>query len=143
MEFSQFVRKPFIVEATEVTAENIAEVAELIGTLREKDNGTPYIAVDRRLVPNLYRVFPGFWLTRMGDNIRCYSKRVFKQQFVGWDVEIQAWVDFMNTEHSQDIEATDENETESSDFASGLEDEVDASLDTGPLEDEEPLLIEE
>lgn len=99
MEFSEFVRKPFTVEATEVTTENIAEVAELIGALKEKENGTPYIAVDRRLVPNLYRVYPGFWLTRMGDNIRCYSKRVFKQQFVANNAEIQTWVDYMNEEH--------------------------------------------
>lgn len=82
MEFKPFVRKPFTVDAVEVTKENIEELAPLIGTLRSKDDGTPYIQVDRRLVPNIYRVYPGFWMTKMGDNVRCYSKRIFNEQFV-------------------------------------------------------------
>ena len=114
MEFTNFVRKPFTVEATEVTADNMAEVAELIGALREKDNGTPYIAVDRRLVPNLYRVYTGFWLTRMGDNVRCYSKRVFKQQFVESTSEIESWVEYISSDHrdedsDEDIDAIADN----------------------------------
>lgn len=109
MEFTHFVRKPFTVEATEVTAENIAEVAELIGVLREKDNGTPYIAVDRRLVPNLYRVYTGFWLTRMGDNVRCYSKRVFKQQFTESNAEIETWVKYLGR-NNRDSDPLDKQE---------------------------------
>ena len=104
LEFSTFVRKPFTVEATEVTIENIAEIAELIGVLKEKDNGTPYIAVDRRLVPNLYRVYPGFWMTKMGDNVRCYSKRVFKQQFVETNSEIESWVAYMDQAPGNELE---------------------------------------
>lgn len=100
MDFSTFVRKPFTVEAVEVTAENIAEIAELVGTLREKDNGTPYIQVDRRLVPNVYRVYPGYWMTKMGDNIRCYTKRIFMEQFVATTPDIQNWVDFMNSQRA-------------------------------------------
>src|SRR5580765_8785208 len=98
MEFATFVRKPFTVEALQVTRDNIAEVAELVGNLREKDDGTPYIQVDRRLVPNIYRVYPGFWLTRMGDNIRCYSKRIFGDQFTPSTPDIENWVSFMNKE---------------------------------------------
>jgi hypothetical protein len=104
MEFTTFVRKPFIVEAMEVTEENIAEVAELIGTLRKKENGVPYIAVNRRLVPNLYRVYVGFWVTKMGDNVRCYSKRVFTQQFVESTTELQNWVDYLNESHEEGAE---------------------------------------
>jgi hypothetical protein len=95
MDTITFVRKPFTVEAVEVTVENIAEIAEFVGTLREKD-GKPYIQVDRRLVPNIYHVYPGFWMTKMGDNIRCYSKRVFSQQFVPSTEQIQDWVTFLN-----------------------------------------------
>lgn len=98
METTTFVRKPFTVQAVEVTRENIKEVAELVGFLREKDDGTPYIQVDRRLVPNIYRVYPGFWMTKMGDNIRCYSKRIFRDQFVESTPEIENWVNFMNKE---------------------------------------------
>lgn len=96
MEFATYVRKPFMVEAVEVTTDNIGDIAEFVGVLREKDNGTPYIQVDRRLVPNIFRVYPGFWMTRMGDNIRCYSKRVFNEQFIKNTPEIGEWVDFMN-----------------------------------------------
>jgi len=96
MEFKPFVRKPFVVEAVEVTKENIAEIAKYVGELREKDDGTPFIYVDRRLVPNIFRVYPGFFMTRMGDHIRCYSQKVFFEQFTESDDKIQEWVDFLN-----------------------------------------------
>lgn len=95
MEFNQYVRKPFLVEAVEVTAENIAEIAKYVGDLREKDDGTPFIYVDRRLVPNIFRVYPGFFMTRMGDHIRCYSRKVFTEQFTVATEEVVVWVDFM------------------------------------------------
>jgi hypothetical protein len=95
MEFQTFVRKPFVVEAVEVTTANIAEVAKYVGDLREKEDGTPYILVDRRLVPNVFRVYPGFFMTKMGENIRCYSRKIFKEQFTEMDAEIQPWVEFM------------------------------------------------
>ena len=98
MEFSDYVRKPFVVEAVEVTVDNIKDCAEFIGTLRWKDDKTPYIAVDRRLIPNVYRVYPGFWMTRMGDNIRCYSAKIFKDQFVAKTPQMVAWVEWMNAE---------------------------------------------
>ena len=95
MEFNEYVRKPFLVEAVEITEENIGEVAKYVGELREKDDGTPFIYVDRRLVPNIFRVYPGFYMTRMGDHIRCYSRKVFNEQFVMGEPDIIAWVDFM------------------------------------------------
>ena len=81
MEFTTFVRKPFSVEAVEVTADNIAEVAKYVGDLREEDDGTQYILVDRRLVPNIARVYAGFFMTKMGKNVRCYSRKIFSDQF--------------------------------------------------------------
>lgn len=96
MDFKTFVRKPFVVEAVEVTAENIEEIAKYVGDLREKEDGTPYILVDRRLVPNVFRVYPGFFMTRMGENVRCYSRKIFKEQFMEQDAQIKQWVDFIN-----------------------------------------------
>jgi hypothetical protein len=96
MEFTTFVRKPFVVDAVEITAENIGEVAKYVGDLREKEDGTPYILVDRRLVPNVFRVYPGFFMTRMGENVRCYSKKIFKEQFMVQDDQIKEWVTFIN-----------------------------------------------
>jgi len=101
MEFTEFVRKPFLVEAVEVTADNIEEIAEFVGTLRKKDDGTPFIQVDRRLIPNVFRVFPGFWMTRMGDNIRCYSRRIFTDQFTEVTPEVKTWVEFMDKEEQK------------------------------------------
>lgn len=103
MEFTTFVRKPFTIEAVEITEDNIEAVAEFVGTLRKKDDGTPFIQVDRRLVPNIYRAYPGFWMTKMGDNIRCYSKRIFEEQFVEDTPEIDKWVKFMNREPNTNV----------------------------------------
>lgn len=95
MEFNEFVRKPFIVEAIEINKENIAEMAKYIGDLDETDTRSPYIRVDRNLVPNVTRVYPGFYMTRMGDYVRCYSRRVFFEQFTPLTGDIQKWVSFL------------------------------------------------
>ncbi len=110
MEFNTFVRKPFAVEAIEITEDNMAEIAPIIGTIRHKENGSPYIAVNRRLVPNLFRVYPGFWVTKMGEgeNVRCYSKRVFEQQFVQTTPEINAWISYLNEGKASEEKVTSE-----------------------------------
>lgn len=84
LEFSSFVRKPFTVDAVRITEANIAEIAEFVGEVRylDEDQKKPYIHVNRRLVPNVLKVYPGFWMTRMGDNIRCYANKVFHEQFI-------------------------------------------------------------
>lgn len=104
MEFTTYVRKPFEIEAVQITPQNIEELAPLIGQLRRFGDGKPYIFVDRQLVPNLDRVFPGFWVTRIGDNIRCYSKRVFADQFTSITPEIKEWMDYMNTKDDRQEE---------------------------------------
>jgi hypothetical protein len=95
MDFSTFVRKPFVVQAVEVTAENIAEVAKYVGDLREEEDGTKYILVDSRLAPNVLRVYPGFFMTKMGKAVRCYSRKIFREQFVQMDDNIKQWIEFM------------------------------------------------
>ena len=96
MDFNEFVRKPFIVEAMEITKENIEEVAKYIGDIEEGNNGDKFIRVDHNLVPNVTRVYPGFYMTRMGDHIRCYSRKVFLEQFVPSHPDVVAWVEFIN-----------------------------------------------
>lgn len=98
VELTSFVRKPFIVEAVEITTDNIADIAELVGTLRGKGTGQPYIQVDRRLVPNVFKVYPGFWMTKMGDNIRCYSNHIFRSQFVENNDQIKGLLEEIGTE---------------------------------------------
>jgi hypothetical protein len=91
MEYEKYVRKPFIVDVVVVTKENIYEIAKLVGQLRE-ENGKPYIAVNNNVVPGIKRVHIGYYMTRMGDNIRCYNPRVFKSQFCPNTPEIEQWV---------------------------------------------------
>lgn len=93
LEFNDFVRKPFVVEAVEVTRENIAEIAPFVGSLEQKPDGTPFIQVDRKKIPNVYRVYPGFYMTKMDENIRCYSRKVFTEQFARMTPDLQSAVD--------------------------------------------------
>jgi hypothetical protein len=41
IEYTDFVRKPFIVQAVEITDDNIEEIANELGTLRHKEDDTP------------------------------------------------------------------------------------------------------
>lgn len=102
MEFNHFVRRPFAVEAVQITAENMAEVAELVGHVRTKD-GISFIALDRRIVPNVGRAYLGWWLTRLADNYRCYSPKTFKYEFI-------EYVKSINFTFDEDLEDEEEGE---------------------------------
>lgn len=81
MEFLPYIRKPFRVEAIEVTRENIHELSEMCGDLVEREGEDPYIQVDRKKVNNIFRIKLGFMLTRMGENLRAYSPEAFEETF--------------------------------------------------------------
>ena len=82
MDFIPHHRKTFHVEAAEITEENLDQRAELIGDVVIDDyDGKRYIRVNKRLVPNIHRAYVGWWITRMGDNLRCYSPKIFSEQF--------------------------------------------------------------
>jgi len=83
MEFKTFVRKPFQVEAVEITPENMAEIAEMIGgrIKTEDDSGVDYIQLNRQIIPNVGKAYVGWWVTRLGENFRCYAPKVFFEQF--------------------------------------------------------------
>lgn len=112
MELTTFVRKPFVVKAMEVTKENLPDLAKDIGKLREDDKGNAYIHVDRRIVPNVFRVYPGYWVTYMGDNIRCYSKKVFREQFMETTPEIDGWIAYINGDGQEDEQRAGQLEAE-------------------------------
>lgn len=86
MQFQTYQRRPFQVEAVQVTLENIEEIAEMVGVLKHKGDGTPYIEVEKdvkkaKFVPNIFNVHLGYWVTRMGNTTRCYSPKVFNSQY--------------------------------------------------------------
>lgn len=97
MDFTTYVRKPFRVQAVRITKENIEEIATKIGRIRYKrESGEPFIRVNSRVVPNVPFVYLGFYMTEMGDNIRCYSGKIFEQQFVQTSPEVEDWISFLN-----------------------------------------------
>lgn len=103
MEFSTYVRKPFTVEAVLLTEENIAEAAELIGTLRKDRNDKPFIRVNPHWVPNLERVWPGYYMTRLDHAIRCYHPKAFADQFSEITPEIKDWITFLNGDQEEAV----------------------------------------
>lgn len=96
LEFTTFVRKPFTIEAVEITEENIAEIAPMVGDLCTKEDGSRFIKVDHNRVPNVPMVFVGYWMTKMGNNVRCYSRKSFALQFVEQTEDIEKWVKYVN-----------------------------------------------
>ena len=84
LEFVPYVRKPFKVSSCEVTKDNIEELNKQfkIGTLDAKPDGTPFIIVtNTHKIPNVNRIFPGYFLTKMGKNMRCFSRKIYFEQF--------------------------------------------------------------
>lgn len=92
MDFKQYTRRPFVVEAVEITEENLEEVAALIGGIREA-NGQRWIILDRSVVPNISRAEVGWYLTRLNDKYHCYAPKVFNAQFVLADAASSGQVD--------------------------------------------------
>lgn len=82
MDFKEFTRKPFDVEAVEITEENFDEIFALIGREIKEEGDKKWIIVERRVLPNINKVTVGWWLTKMGENnFRCYSPKAFSDQF--------------------------------------------------------------
>lgn len=82
MEFTKFKRRPFEIEAVQITEENISELAEMTGELVPANGpDDPHIKINKRIVPNVHRAYVGWWVTQMDDNIRCYAPKIFEEQF--------------------------------------------------------------
>jgi hypothetical protein len=81
--FSLYMRKPFFVEAIEITEENIRDVAKLLGLYVERPDGSKYIQVRKEMAPNVFqgRIYPGYFLTKLNDDYRCYQPKSFHNQF--------------------------------------------------------------
>jgi hypothetical protein len=101
MQFTRFIRKPFYVEAVEITKDNIEEVAAYIGEVREDGDGTKYILTDPRLLPSAQRVFLGFYMTKKGRQIRCFPRDLFREQFIKDDgPNTKSWEEVMGDERN-------------------------------------------
>jgi len=99
---TSYVRRPFVLEAVEVTTDNIEELAAFIGTLKTNSEGTPFILVDKKRVEKIWRVYPGFFVTFLNGRIRCYSPKIFTREFAPYTDDVVPWVDFMTKSDEED-----------------------------------------
>ena len=89
METAKFVRKPFEVEAVQVTAENIEEVAAwCFGTVEHsgdntlKDDRYISVRVQHPISARQTKAFIGDWVLYSGKGFKCYNPNAFKKNFV-------------------------------------------------------------
>lgn len=82
-----YLRKTFLVQAVEITQENMAEVARHIGTVKETKEHGRYIEVDERIVPRFKKAYAGFFVTFVGEQIRVYTRRSFFSHFIAFDAD--------------------------------------------------------
>lgn len=102
MEFTEFVRRPFKVEAIKITDENIHEIAEMIGEVKvHTKTKEKFILLDKRIVPSMARAYVGWWVTRFNDNLRVYSNKIFLEQFAVCDEGWTTW--FALAEENEEI----------------------------------------
>lgn len=90
-----YVRRPFQVQAFEITQDNIAELAPHVGELCD-DNGTPFIKSDKKKVGNNFKVWPGFFATVLKGHVRCYSRKSFFEQFGELNEKTSPVVEFLH-----------------------------------------------
>jgi len=80
----KFVRKPFYVDAVQVTKTNMAEVEEWCGGIRHFDeNGNAFIKVlpqRSKLIPKT-RAFVGDWVLSSKIGFRVYTNSAFEKSF--------------------------------------------------------------
>lgn len=96
LEYDEYFRRPFRIQAVQVTKENIEEIAEIIGDINNKPDGDPYIEVDPHKMPNMQRVYLGFYLTKVKGRYRAYSRRVFHELFGRASLEMQPALEYLD-----------------------------------------------
>lgn len=87
---TKFVRKPFAVDAVEVTSENIVDVAQWCGgEVRESEPKKPgqetqsfiKVPVKRPLNDRQTRAYPGDWILSAGTGFKVYTPKAFTSSF--------------------------------------------------------------
>jgi hypothetical protein len=84
MDTSKFARKPFYVDAIQVTKENLEEVAKWCrGKIETTDNGATFILIDvhRPLSPRQTQAFLGDWILQAGSGFKIYTPKAFEKSF--------------------------------------------------------------
>lgn len=84
MQTAKYARKPFDVEAVQVTADNLEEIVKWCGgTLVENSENDLHIKVDVKNAMNDRQAmaFVGDWILLAGTSYKVYTDRAFKKNF--------------------------------------------------------------
>lgn len=87
MKTEQFARKPFLIDAVQVTAANIDEVTKWCGgkveTIERGNKTVKYIdvPVSRPMNERQKKAFVGDWVLKAGKSFKCYTSRAFDDCF--------------------------------------------------------------
>lgn len=113
IEIYKYARKPFVVEAIQVTADNMAEVAHWCGgevrTVKESGvasvAGTKYVAVrvKRPLTARQTKAFVGDWVLASGHSFKVYTPGAFEKSFA--IMPTTEPLDFVDLEPEEVVEA--------------------------------------
>jgi hypothetical protein len=81
---TRYVRKPFYIDAVQVTDANINDVAKWCGgEVRTADNSTfVKVRVHRPLNERQTQAFPGDWVLYAGTGFKVYTPKAFNKSFV-------------------------------------------------------------
>lgn len=96
IETTKYVRKPFEVDAVQVTEENLEAVKDWCQGALEEDN-RPYIRVRvaRPLNERQTKAYPGDWVLYAGTGFKVYTSKAFHKTFeqatgIARDAAVQA-----------------------------------------------------
>lgn len=79
-----YVRKPFEVEAAQVTEDNLNEIQDWCqGTIMSEDDGAQYVKVrvNRAMNERQTKAFPGDWVLFAGTGFKVYTNKAFAKTF--------------------------------------------------------------
>lgn len=87
IETAKFTRRPFVVEAVNVTAETMEEIARWCkGVVVSADDGSYIkVEVEKPLSERQTRAYPGDWVLYAGTGFKVYKDRAFHKTFVKAD----------------------------------------------------------
>ncbi len=98
LDTTKYVRKPFYVDAVQITTENIDEIAQWCeGEVQSDKDGTKYVKVRvlRPLNDRQTKAYVGDWVLYAGTGFKVYTTKAFGNSFekvtgVQADAEVQA-----------------------------------------------------
>lgn len=83
LETVKYVRKPFYIDAVQVTAENLADVAKWAdGDVRSDENAKYiHVRVHRPINDRQSKAYVGDWVLYAGTGFKVYTPKAFAQSF--------------------------------------------------------------